>query len=107
MAIIVAGVRTGGILGYIGSQGYYDKKNAGAINYAHEPRLSGSTLKPFLYGLSPDTNTFTPASILADLPLSILSTKGEYRPGNFDDTYLGPSYTVEGNWQPPSAMRFS
>ncbi|MBN1698675.1 MAG: transglycosylase domain-containing protein [Spirochaetales bacterium] len=90
IAVIVAETKTGNILGYIGSERYDDKENAGAINYADTPRSSGSTLKPFLYGLGLDTGTFTPASIIPDLPLSILSIKGEYRPGNFDDDYLGP-----------------
>lgn len=90
IAIIVADTGTGCILGYIGSEKYYDKTNAGAINYANKHRSSGSALKPFIYALGLDTGAFTPASIIPDLPLSILSTKGEYRPGNFDDDYLGP-----------------
>lgn len=90
IAIIAADAKTGCILGYIGSENYYDKENDGAINYAFQPRSSGSTLKPFVYGLGLETKTFSPASILADLPFSILSTKGEYKPGNFDDDFLGP-----------------
>jgi len=33
---------------------------------------------------------FTPASIVADLPLHIISPLGEYTAGNFDEEFLGP-----------------
>ncbi len=90
IAIMVADKVTGEILGYIGSQDYFNEEFSGSINYAVTPRSSGSTLKPFLYALGLQTGDFTPASILADLPLHIISEYGEYSTRNFDETFLGP-----------------
>ncbi len=90
VAIMVVDKNTGEILGYIGSDDYFNEDYSGAINYAVTPRSSGSTLKPFLYALGLETGKFTPASILADLPLHIISDYGEYSTSNFDETFLGP-----------------
>ncbi len=90
IAIIVADRRTGEVLGYIGSSAFYDREHSGAIDYADTPRSSGSILKPFLFAEGLDRGTFTPGSILADLPFAVLSSRGEYRAANFDEAYLGP-----------------
>ena len=90
IAVIVVSKETGEVLSYLGSQNYYDEFSSGSINYAHTPRSSGSTVKPFLYALGLELGVFSPSSILADLPFAILGPKGEYSIGNFDDEYLGP-----------------
>jgi len=90
LALMVVKAKTGEVLGYIGSADYFDATHSGSINYARTPRSSGSTLKPFLYALGLDSKKFTAASILADLPFSVLGLKGEYRVGNFDQSFLGP-----------------
>lgn len=89
-ALIVADRKSGEVLGYIGSQKYFDEANKGSINFAATPRSTGSTLKPFLFSLGLQSNNFTPASVLADLPFHVLSPSGEYTAGNFDREYLGP-----------------
>lgn len=89
IAVIVAD-KTGSILGYIGSQNYYNKKHHGFINYANTRRSSGSTLKPFLYVKGLDTGDFTPGSIVDDLPIQIMDGKGSFVAANFDDNFLGP-----------------
>jgi penicillin-binding protein 1C len=88
-AIIVADRATGEILGYVGSGSFFDQESAGSIDYARTPRSSGSILKPLLFALGMDCG-FTPASVLADLPFSVLSPRGEYQAANFDDAFLGP-----------------
>ncbi len=49
-------------------------------------RSPGSTLKPFLYGLSLDEGLIHSHSLLSDTPRSI----GDYRPGNFKGAFSGP-----------------
>ena len=92
IAMMVVDRKTGEILGYIGSESYFDENYGGSINYAHTPRSSGSTLKPFLYALGLERGLYTPASILADLPLHIVNTSGEFSfsYSNFDEAVLGP-----------------
>jgi penicillin-binding protein 1C len=89
-ALMVVDRKNGDVLGYIGSQSYFDEAYKGSINYAATPRSTGSTLKPFLFALGLQSNNFTPASVLADLPFHVLSPSGEYTAGNFDGEYLGP-----------------
>ena len=51
-AAIVLDRATGETLAWVGSAGYYDTRDAGAIDYAAVARPAGSTLKPFLYALA-------------------------------------------------------
>ncbi len=90
VAVMVADRATGEVLAYVGSSAFFDAEHAGAIDYADTPRSSGSILKPFLFARGLDSGRFTPASILADLPFSVLSPRGEYNAANFDQAYLGP-----------------
>jgi penicillin-binding protein 1C len=90
IAIMVVDVQTGEVLGYIGSQDYFDRDHKGAINYADIGRSSGSTLKPFLFALGLQSRNFTPASVIPDIPFHVMSSSGEYTAGNFDDDFLGP-----------------
>lgn len=89
MALIVVETSTGKVVGYLGSQAYYDAAHAGAINYAAIPRSSGSTLKPFIYALGLESGYFSPASLLSDMPILIPLPRGHHRIGNYDDKDLG------------------
>ena len=90
IAIMVVEKDTGKVRGYLGSESYRSKTHAGAINYARTPRSSGSTLKPFIYALGLTEKLYSPASVLADLPLHIVHESGNYTVTNFDDLFLGP-----------------
>lgn len=90
IAVIVAERETGKIRSYLGSDWYEDTEHAGAINYAHTKRSSGSTLKPFLYAVGLDSGEFHPNSVLADLPFLMANREQQYGLTNFDATYLGP-----------------
>ena len=90
IALVAADAHSGEVLGYVGSQDYYDGEHKGSINYAATPRPIASTVKPFLYALGLMRGDFTPASVLADLPFHVLSPSGEYSAGNFDSEYMGP-----------------
>lgn len=90
IALMVVERATGKIRGYLGSEYYYDDRNAGAIDYARTPRASGSTLKPFIYALGLVEHKYTPSSILADLPFHISHPSGQYLVSNYDSYFLGP-----------------
>ncbi len=89
-AVIVVDPRSAEVLAWANSASYGDSADAGSIDYAQTPRSSGSVLKPFLYAQAMDAGLFSPASVVADLPFTVLSPQGEYRALNFDDDYLGP-----------------
>jgi penicillin-binding protein 1C len=83
-AVIVVDIQTSEVLAWMGSTDYFDEVQSGSIDYASIPRSSGSTLKPFLYGLALDKGVITPASVLDDLP------RGSAAITNADKSYLGP-----------------
>lgn len=89
IAIIISN-KNGEILGYKGSQDYFNKKHHGAINYANRRRSSGSTLKPFLYIKGLDDGAFYPNSIVDDLPIHIVDDEGSFIAANYDEDFLGP-----------------
>ena len=90
IAVVVTERQGGAVLAYLGSEFYADEDHAGAIDYAATPRSSGSTLKPFIYALGLQTGLFSPASVLADLPLNVVYSGGHYAARNYDSSYLGP-----------------
>lgn len=90
VAVMVVEKETGKIAGYLGSDFYGDETYAGAVNFARLPRSSGSALKPFIYAAGLAEGWFTPASVLADLPLHITHPSGSYSVRNYDDSFLGP-----------------
>lgn len=90
IAVVLADRHRGDLLAYVGSDFYGDPRNAGSIDYANTRRSSGSTLKPFLYGLGLEDKHFSPASVLDDLPLHITHKGGHYTARNYDEGYLGP-----------------
>ncbi|MGL1893022.1 MAG: transglycosylase domain-containing protein [Spirochaetaceae bacterium] len=89
VAIIVTSSK-GEVLGYIGSENYYNENADGSINYANRRRSSGSTLKPFLYLKGLDDKKFFPSSIVDDLPIHIVDKEGSYIAANYDEDFLGP-----------------
>ena len=84
LAILVASVRTGGIRAlYAGDWG--DTRRNGYVDLTRAIRSPGSTLKPFLYGLSFETGLVRPTTAVADFPHSF----GSYEPNDYNDRYLG------------------
>ena len=92
LAVIVAERETGAIRSYLGSNFYADTDFSGAINYATTPRSAGSALKPFIYALGMETEAFSPASVLGDLPFNLVHSRGQYTVANYDERYLGPMF---------------
>jgi len=90
MAVLVAEKNNGQLRAYLGSENYFDDLSAGAIDYAQVKRSSGSTIKPFIFAHALAEGTFTPASVISDLPYSVSHASGDYVVTNFDEKYLGP-----------------
>ena len=84
-AILVADHSTGEILAHVGSAGYLDSTRMGAIDMTTAVRSPGSTLKPFIYGLSFEAGFAHPETMIEDRPVRF----GNYQPKNFDEDYHG------------------
>ncbi|TXH76271.1 MAG: penicillin-binding protein 1C [Lysobacteraceae bacterium] len=76
---------------YIGSLRFGDKARLGHVDMVQAWRSPGSTLKPFLYGMAIDEGLIHSESLLIDAPQSF----GDYRPGNFGETFNGPIGAAE------------
>lgn len=84
-AIVVADHSTGEILAQVGSSDYLDRSRLGAVDMTTAIRSPGSTLKPFIYGLSFEAGLAHPETFIDDRPVRF----GDYAPKNFDEGYHG------------------
>ena len=82
-AVIVVELPSRAVRAIVGSAGYYDDEQRGAIDYSRTLRSPGSTLKPFVYARALERGILSPATVLAD------RTRGPDGIGNADDRYLG------------------
>ena len=85
VAIIMADVKTGEILGEVGSADYLDASRSGWIDMTRQLRSPGSALKPFIYGLGFEEGIIAQQTVIEDRPADFSG----YRPKNFDMTYQG------------------
>ncbi len=90
-AALVLDNRTGAIRAYVGSADFWDARHGGQNDGVRMLRQPGSTLKPFTYAHALASRRYTPASILADLPLNVPEASGAFAPTNYDNTYHGPT----------------
>lgn len=84
-AIVVADHQTGEIIAQVGSSDYLDASRQGAVDMTTAVRSPGSTLKPFIYGLSFEAGLAHPETLIDDRPVRF----GDYAPKNFDEGYHG------------------
>ena len=87
-AVVVLDNASGDVLAYVGGAG--EGSTAGAVDGADASRQAGSTLKPFLYGLAFEKGWLTPASILDDAPVALVTESGLYVPQDYDHAFKGP-----------------
>lgn len=87
-AVVVLENRSGDVLALAGSRDFF-AADGGQINGAWVPHSPGSAVKPFTYQLAFEKG-FTPASIIADLPVEYTTGTGTYRPENYDHKIYGP-----------------
>jgi len=85
VAIVMADVKTGEILGEVGSADYLDASRSGWIDMTRQLRSPGSALKPFIYGLGFEEGIIAQQTVIEDRPADFFG----YRPKNFDMTYQG------------------
>lgn len=83
-AVIVLDLQSREVRAWVGSAGYFDKGQAGSIDYTRVRRSAGSALKPFLYALALDRGLIKPSTVLDDLQ------RGPGGITNADDLFLGP-----------------
>lgn len=85
VAIMIADMRSGEILGEVGSPDYFDRQRSGFIDMLRVPRSPGSTLKPLIYGLAFENGLIAQNTVMEDRPANFSG----YRPRNFDSAYQG------------------
>src|SRR3954463_10415058 len=85
VGIIVVDNESGDVLARVGSADYFDDRRAGQVDMTRAVRSPGSTLKPFIYGLSFEDGFVHPDSLIDDRPVRF----GSYAPENFDMTFQG------------------
>ena len=85
-AVIVLDNASGGVLAYVGSADFADKKHSGQVDGVRALRQPGSALKPFVYALALEKNKLTPATLLADEDTFF---EGGFRPRNYDESFHG------------------
>ncbi|MGO4439476.1 penicillin-binding protein 1C [Rhizobium sp. RAF56] len=85
VAMVMADVKSGEIVGEVGSADYFDAGRSGWIDMTRVNRSPGSTLKPFIYGLAFEEGLVAQETMIEDRPADFFG----YRPKNFDMTYQG------------------
>ena len=77
---------TGFVRAYVGNSRHGESLPNAQVDCGESLRSPGSTLKPFIYASAFERGLLTPASLLADTPLSFRGSA----PRNFDMSYRGP-----------------
>ena len=93
-AAVVIENRTGRVLAWVGSQGFFDEDGGGQIDGVLVRNQVGSSMKPFLYALALERG-FRANDALPDVPVEFLVGAGDdrfnsYRPENFNNRFNGP-----------------
>ncbi|MEW5788678.1 MAG: penicillin-binding protein 1C [Pseudomonadota bacterium] len=86
-AVLVLDNATGQVLAWAGASEATSR--AAQVDGVTAPRLPGSTLKPFLYGLALEQKLLTAASPLDDSPLALDTPLGQYVPHNYERDFKG------------------
>lgn len=83
IGILVADVRTGNVLAYVGNASA--QSTTSFVDMISAERSTGSTLKPFLYASMLTNGEITPRMLIADTPLDIHG----FSPQNFNRAFSG------------------
>lgn len=86
-SVLVVHNPTREVLAYVGSGDW--RAADGQVDGVMAPRSSGSTLKPFLYGLALEEGA-TLADVVEDAPGAWSTTHGTWHPENYDQGSAGP-----------------
>jgi penicillin-binding protein 1C len=85
-AVLVVNHKTLEVEAYAGSADFFNLSRLGHVDMIQALRSPGSTLKPFIYGLSMDQGLIHSHSMLLDVP----RYQKDYNPGNFTRGFSGP-----------------
>ncbi|MDR3012958.1 MAG: PBP1A family penicillin-binding protein [Chitinispirillales bacterium] len=86
LAVASVDVSTGAIRVIVGGRDFQESR----FNRATQARRqAGSAFKPYVYAAALD-HGFTPATIVIDQPITLVTDIGEWRPTNYDNTFSGP-----------------
>lgn len=85
-AVITLDAATGAIRVLIGGRNFGESKFNRALSARRQP---GSAFKPFVYAAAMD-HGFTPATVVLDQPITLMTPDGEWRPENYDHEFNGP-----------------
>ena len=97
-ALLLIDNNDGSVLAWIGNSDWFDSQNNGQIDGVITKNQPGSSMKPFLYALSFDTQDdngkplYYPSKIIPDIPHEFGNTN-IYIPGNFNNRFNGPVRT--------------
>lgn len=86
MSVLALDVNTGAIRVMIGGRDFSESKFNRALYARRQP---GSAFKPFVYTAAIE-NGFTPATVILDQPITLMTPDGEWRPENHDKVFYGP-----------------
>lgn len=86
MAVLALDVHSGAIRVMIGGRDFSESKFNRALYARRQP---GSAFKPIVYTAAME-NGFTPASMVLDQPITLMTPDGEWRPENHDKVFNGP-----------------
>jgi len=86
-ALVAMDPNTGRVLAMAGGFSFYESQFNRATQAYRQP---GSSFKPFVYAAALD-NGYTPASVIMDAPISIVSGGEVWEPKNYDGSVAGPS----------------
>ncbi|MEZ4742828.1 MAG: penicillin-binding protein 1C [Bdellovibrionota bacterium] len=87
-AILVVDNKSGDVLVYIGSPGYF-LSGHGMLDAIQTFRSPGSTLKPFVYAYALERG-WTLSSIVPDVPIKFKVENGIFSPNNYGGNFSGP-----------------
>jgi penicillin-binding protein 1A len=85
-AVAAVDVHTGAILTLVGGRNFLESKFNRAVQSVRQP---GSAFKPIVYTAALE-HGFTPASVILDQPITLMTPQGEWRPEDFEGTFEGP-----------------
>ncbi|HEX2955544.1 MAG TPA: PBP1A family penicillin-binding protein [Chitinispirillaceae bacterium] len=86
MAAVALDVSTAAIRVLIGGRNFEESKFNRVMSARRQP---GSSFKPFVYTAALE-NGYTPASVVLDQPITLMTDEGEWRPENYDRVFNGP-----------------
>jgi len=91
-ALICLDNRTGQVLAFVGGKDFEKSEFNRVIQARRQP---GSSFKPFVFATAID-NGFKPTDLIMDSPVVLTAGGQEWRPSNFDDSFLGEMTLRDG-----------